>query len=347
MRGIAALAVVMQHFSSTAQDLCATTIPSLVPHGYVAVDFFFVLSGYIMCYTYLSSFESQGWRAAYGPFLRKRAIRLLPLNAFVTLSLLVLGFMSVQLLGKNLFFGELRYPFDIVTNLLMLQGLGIGHSMNGPSGTVGVEFVAYMAFPLLAACAFARQRWAMALALAASLLILTSLALPHPRLSLGAEDPVRDVLHCVSEFTLGMFSYRMARSDWGTRWLASDRTTTVVLAICLGLALLRIDLLVALSFPFVVACIGLNSGRVLRALSAPLPYMLGTVSYSLYLIHNAFRPAAFELLKWLHPAPLSPVQALTFALLGSLSVIPFAWLTYHYVEHPSRRLLLRRMAVAA
>ena len=51
LRGIAALAVVLQHFSATAQKHCDVTIPSLAPHGYMAVDFFFVLSGFIMSYT--------------------------------------------------------------------------------------------------------------------------------------------------------------------------------------------------------------------------------------------------------------------------------------------------------
>ncbi|HYZ61677.1 MAG TPA: acyltransferase family protein, partial [Acetobacteraceae bacterium] len=68
LRGVAAMAVVLQHFSATAQEYCRVTIPSLVPHGYVAVDFFFVLSGFIMAYTYLDSFRQRGM-AAYGPFL--------------------------------------------------------------------------------------------------------------------------------------------------------------------------------------------------------------------------------------------------------------------------------------
>jgi peptidoglycan/LPS O-acetylase OafA/YrhL len=61
LRGIAAMAVVAQHFSATAQSLTQTTIPSLVPHGYMAVDLFFVLSGFIMCYTYLESFVAPSW----------------------------------------------------------------------------------------------------------------------------------------------------------------------------------------------------------------------------------------------------------------------------------------------
>ena len=63
LRGIAAIAVVLQHFAATAQSNASGWIPSPVPHGYMAVDFFFVLSGFIMSYTYLAGFETLGWRA--------------------------------------------------------------------------------------------------------------------------------------------------------------------------------------------------------------------------------------------------------------------------------------------
>lgn len=344
LRGIAALAVVMQHFSTTAQELCQQTIPSLVPHGYVAVDFFFVLSGYIMCYTYLDSFESGPWGKSYGSFLKKRVIRLFPLNVFVVLSLLLLGLASSALLGRNIFFGALNYPFDVICNLLMLQGLGIGRNINGPSWSVSVEFLAYILFPLLSACAFARRRWVATAALLIALAGLTSVAIAHPRLALAADDPLGGGLRCLTEFTLGMFAYRVSRgSGPQIAWLASDKVAFGGLALCVVLLLLRIDLLVALSFPFVVLTVALNEGKAQRLLSRPLPYMLGTISYSLYLIHNAFRPAELTLMQYLHPESLSRVEALAFAFVGSLSVVPFAWLTYHYVELPSREFLRRRL----
>ena len=82
LRGVAAMAVVMQHFSATAQEHSQGVIPSLVPHGYLAVDLFFALSGFIMSYTYLDLFQRDGARA-YGGFLVKRAARIVPLNLAV------------------------------------------------------------------------------------------------------------------------------------------------------------------------------------------------------------------------------------------------------------------------
>src|ERR1019366_8292811 len=132
LRGFAALAVVMQHFSAAAQSLTPNRIPSLVPHGYMAVDFFFVLSGFIMCLTYLSAFQAERIKAFPG-FLLKRVARIVPLNVFVLLVLMVLGLISRVTIGSNMFFNDASLAFDLPANVLMLQGLGIGTNLNGPS----------------------------------------------------------------------------------------------------------------------------------------------------------------------------------------------------------------------
>jgi len=79
LRGIAAIAVVLQHFSATAQLHSSGWIPSIVPHGYMAVDFFFVLSGFIMSYNYFPLFQTDGIRA-FLPFFLKRVARIFPLG---------------------------------------------------------------------------------------------------------------------------------------------------------------------------------------------------------------------------------------------------------------------------
>lgn len=342
LRGIAALAVVMQHFSSTAQLHSKVPIPSLVPHGYLAVDFFFVLSGYIMCYTYLRSFQTQG-SAAYGPFLLKRLVRLLPLNIFVTLVLLVIGGLSFALVGHNPFFAPLRYPFDVVANLLMLQGLGIGRNMNGPSWSVSVELVAYAAFPVLIAGAFSSNKVVRGFTLLMALFGLTAVALSNPNLGLGSEGPLDGGLRCLSEFTLGMLCYRLSTSERAASWLKRDAVACSFMAASVALLLLRCDLLVALTFPWVVAAVSLNQGRVAQLLSGRWLHLLGTISYSLYLIHQLFRTAGLEALRWWHPEPVSGPAALIFAFVASLCVVPFAWLTYAGIEAPSRVWLRRWM----
>jgi len=109
LRGIAAMVVVMQHFSTTAQRHAAVNIPSLVPHGYMAVDLFFVLSGFIMAYTYHADFALRG-NLAMPSFLLKRAARILPLNTVTVVAIVLAGMVSGLILGTNIFY--------VSTNLL-------------------------------------------------------------------------------------------------------------------------------------------------------------------------------------------------------------------------------------
>ena len=83
LRGFAALAVVMQHFSTSAQTLTPQRIPSLVPHGYMAVDFFFV-SERLYHVPDLSLLDSgRVDLKAFPGFMLKRVARIVPLNLFV------------------------------------------------------------------------------------------------------------------------------------------------------------------------------------------------------------------------------------------------------------------------
>jgi peptidoglycan/LPS O-acetylase OafA/YrhL len=83
--------------------MCPVTIPSLVPHGYMGVDLCFFLSGFIMSYAYLASFEAHSLRA-FPDFLGKRVARWAPLNIAVLLTLMALAAVSASLLDRSIFF---------------------------------------------------------------------------------------------------------------------------------------------------------------------------------------------------------------------------------------------------
>ena len=283
------MAVVMQHFSATAQILCPTPIPSLVPHGYVAVDFFFVLSGFIMCYTYLDSFRPVTWRALSN-FLVKRVARLMPLHTFAVCAMLVLMTLSVTLAGHNVFVDFVPQPRDIVANLLMLPGLGVGRNLNGPSWSVSTEFAAYFLFPLFVLGMFEGGRLARAAMIAVALLLLGYIATLHPRLGLGSEDPLHGVMRCFAEFVLGMTAYRMYLTPRIAAVLGSDRVLALLLLGCVACLLLQVDLPAALLFPFMVASAACNTGAVARLPGAAAAIFSRRGSCSIYLIHGPFRP---------------------------------------------------------
>jgi peptidoglycan/LPS O-acetylase OafA/YrhL len=73
-----------------------------------------------------------------------------------------------------------------------------------------------------------------------------------------------------------------------------------------------------------------------KLMSGRAVYFLGVISYSVYLVHSVFRPVWLEAIQAMHPAPVSAPVALMIALVGSLSVIPLAWIAYTLVERPGR-----------
>jgi peptidoglycan/LPS O-acetylase OafA/YrhL len=326
LRGFAALAVVMQHFSAAAQPLTPRWIPSLVPHGYMAVDFFFVLSGFIMCLTYLPVFEREGMKAFPG-FLLKRVARIVPLNVFVLLALMALGLISRVAGGTNVFFNDSSLAFDLPANILMLQGLGIGTNLNGPSWSISTEFAAYFLFPLFIALVFNRNRFVSAATLALAFALLCAAAFRSPGLRLQNETIGDQVLYCFTEFVLGMGAYILFRARHAAGRNASDREVGLLFAAAAVGLVTGLDLIVALLCPFIVVSTALNRGLFARALSGGVPYFLGLVSFSIYLIHEPVRRLAVLLFVAMHPGPSGPVTALAFALVGSLAVIPLAWLT--------------------
>ncbi len=341
LRGLAAMAVVLQHFSSTAQHNASGWIPSIVPHGYMAVDFFFVLSGFIMSYTYLADFEARGLRA-FGPFLWKRVARIFPLGIAVTLIIVVLGQLAGPFGLTRLFYSlppDTGLGTVIAINLLHLQGLMPLYSLNDPSWSVSVELGAYLVFPILIYLNAAARPWVTAVYTALGILILLRLSAHDPTGGMAFRSPPFDLARCIIEFGFGMLVFRAFRQHGAICAIGRDGWTLVVAALAVASLLGRSDLAAVIVFPFLVLAFALNTGRPSRILSHPWLHYLGTISFSIYLVHQMFRETEFWLLRQIHPAPLPPSLALSCAAIGAVSVLPFAALAYHGIERPGRTAL--------
>ncbi len=104
LRGIAALLVVLFHFDRWAlPNLHLGPFDALIANGYIWVDFFFILSGFVMTHVYRSGFVNGKLGAAgYREFLGARLARIYPLH-FMTLMILVgleLAKLAVVLSGR-------------------------------------------------------------------------------------------------------------------------------------------------------------------------------------------------------------------------------------------------------
>jgi peptidoglycan/LPS O-acetylase OafA/YrhL len=139
------------------------------------VDFFFVISGFVISYVYSGKIGSTG---GYGSFLWKRFARLAPLH-WLTLALFVILGIIVSKLGIVL---QSTQMFDwscLAPNIAMVHAMGVCHSVtfNGPSWSISAEVAMYLAAPVV--FYLARTPVAGVAALAASLIAFTLMSTPE------------------------------------------------------------------------------------------------------------------------------------------------------------------------
>jgi peptidoglycan/LPS O-acetylase OafA/YrhL len=346
LRGIAAVAVVLYHFKEMT-PLPASPLSGIVSRGYLAVDVFFVLSGFVMALTYARGFASGFNTITYRDFLLRRFARIYPLYALVLVGMLVC-------IGCGLCPGSnLRNSLAaIIANVLLVQAWGVAGSINGPAWSISTEFAAYLLFPmLLKATLFGDgQRTTWAGIAAAGFLTIAAMAGPylqpsqHGMLDLYCSTNPLALIRCLVGFTFGLLTYRGTTSPAIMRLAKRDLAMMTVITLFVAALLLDVgDLVVYPLVPPLVLCAYANHGRPARLLGHGITYRLGTLSYAIYLLHKFVLWGVAQTLS----ASCLVVDATAFAVLLALAIF-----AHHVVELPGRRLIRgwslprRRSAVA-
>ena len=137
-RGIAALMVAIYHLHVVG----FITDMALVKNSYLFVEFFFVLSGFVICYSYEKKIKKA---SDLKLFMKKRLARLWPLHIFMT-------FLFIPFAVANIFFNvDLGDRFSLssfISNLFLVQALNVnnGVTWNIPAWSISVEFYTYFVF---------------------------------------------------------------------------------------------------------------------------------------------------------------------------------------------------------
>jgi peptidoglycan/LPS O-acetylase OafA/YrhL len=358
LRGIAALWVVFYHFSSEyLPQLDTKDFSHIIPKGYLAVDLFFLLSGFVLAHVYGAGLEC-GRPCRFLPFIRARLARVYPLHLFVlilfvSLTLVVNGahHRSGEIAAAIPLTGE-RSLLGLAANLFMLQGVHAGElSWNYPAWSVSTEFMAYLAFPLLLPMVWrAGPRLRLGLmAVLIGVLVGFSVATND---YFNQWDGFPAVLRCLAEFLLGCVAYvsfgRNEGGILGSDWLAFA-TLGLLIALLQGNGP---DLATVLLFALLIGVTVANEGRFAQLLNARPLVWLGEISYSLYLVQDLVKFATTQSLDAAgiqHRALSIPVSvALAAAMI--VTCLAVSTVTYRLVEQPARRCMkqgLRRRAGAA
>lgn len=351
IRGIAALLVMIYHFHQ--MDAAPfELLGNLIDKGYLWVDLFFVLSGFVMALTYGSLFAGGFDRQQYWNFLGKRIARVYPLYFAVTMAIsaysLVIygGYSGAHRPGVNLDQPVLAHA----TNLLMIHAWGFGNSIGGPTWSISTEWAAYLLFPWLAYFALYAGRYAAwLLALFATTLLVFVAVTPETGQSVrnGAMDiyHCKDflaVMRCLAGFILGLLAYRLKDNPVIKHWLGKDWCCLALFAVLLiTMALSLHDLLIYPLLPPLVLSLSMVQGIAARCFSWAPFHNLGILSYSIYLIH-AHALVLLQQLQLRLPTYLGADLANWVAAFITYAAVFFcAIVSYLTIEKPGRVLLRR------
>jgi peptidoglycan/LPS O-acetylase OafA/YrhL len=349
LRGAAALWVAAYHLLLPAGFVTGLAATAL-GRGYLAVDLFFVLSGFVMALSYGKMFRAGAGLQVFAGFMLRRLARLYPLYALI---------LAIRFAYTALRYGTFDLPrpwiaapmpapaLGIPANLLMIQSWGIASSSIGTAWSISTEWGAYFLFPALATLALWRgRRWAAGAVCAAAALIGVVAALNGAGAThAGALDAwdgttAGPILRCLAGFTIGMVVFRAAQNPAIARFAGAapcrwTLSALLLLAAATGLP----DLAIYPLLPALVLSLACGSRRIVLT-ATPLIW-LGEISYALYLLHIfALHPldltragARLILPVWCADA-VAPVAI--FAVLLAAS-----HLAYRGIEIPGRALILR------
>jgi peptidoglycan/LPS O-acetylase OafA/YrhL len=328
LRGLAALAVVLFHFNIFF--LPQARLP-FVNRAYLAVDFFFMLSGFVMAHVY-GRLLASNWRMHALQFARARFARLYPLFAVTTLAMVIVFALSHIPLALVSFSGG-----SLALQPFLLQQWAPGLSWDYPSWSISTEAEAYIFFVFCSGLLLAGKH--PRLIATGCLVILAALSSRHGG-SLNNFVGISALLRTLAEFSLGMLLYRAHSADLEfPPWLTVS--LSVVFA---GLAMImRLDLFMVAAFGCLIHYSARNTtGRVRKLLNSRPLVALGNWSYSIYLWHAPGHyavMAAFAAIGY-PVTQLGLASSRLLVFVTALAVVALSALHYRYIERPSRHFLL-------
>lgn len=350
IRGIAAWAVVLYHIRLSLTGLFPPEAIAVMARGYLAVDLFFILSGFVIWYNYAERLRDGGG-AETRLFLWRRIARIWPLHAAILLAMA--GFVAVlALTGRS----TAGYPLgELPLHLLLVQNWGFtpALSWNHPAWSISTELAAYLAFPLIVLAAdWQRASTALLVGIALALLAaIHGLFAAHGYTALGYGIERLGLWRCLAAFMLGNIMCLL----W-QRWRSAAFGGLLAGLACLGVIRAGLGLglpetaFAPAAFLTGLLALALGRGWLVRLLASRSLVYLGEISYSTYLAHFflfilwkiAFVDASLQL-GW---AGLAGFLALVLATSAAL---------YHGLEKPAQRWLnahpprwaMRPVAVAA
>jgi peptidoglycan/LPS O-acetylase OafA/YrhL len=304
MRGIAASAVMLGHLTGGNFQVAFPEFSLLFSYGYLGVTMFFVISGFVIPH----AMDAMNYRVPdAGSFLLRRIVRLEPTFIISVLLAVIIAFLAARTPGYR---GD---PFTLSLKEFLLQFLYLAPWFNEPwinlvAWTLAIEFQYYLLILLAAPLLLSRSRLLNGIFFSA--VIASSLITPDGRA----------VFRYLPSFAVGFSVFLFHSKRIGVQSF---------LALCVlfvGLTAINEDVVRAVTA-------AISAALILLPLNRPLPLLtsLGTISYSLYLMHQPIGGRVINLVMRVHSSWIQ-LGGLVAAVGASLLVATALW---YFIERPS------------
>lgn len=339
LRGTAALLVVVFHLMEASFPDPAK---NPLHHAYLAVDFFFLLSGFVIGYAY----DDRWKKMTIKEFLRIRLIRLHPL---------VIAGVLIGAVGYwfDPFVGDAQH----VSFLRLLEGVGLGllllpsptlpnrwtetHSLNGPSWSLFQEYIANIVYGFVGP-RLGRKALIAVVILSGIVVATTAIVLGNLQGGWGWDTFWMAPVRVAFPFFAGLLLYRL-----------NAKIHIPVAYPLLSLALLILFALpyfpqngiyeaicIIIIFPLIIAA---GAGGTVTGRTATLCSFAGKISYPIYILHYPF---IYIYTHWLYQNHPSQLLTIVVASCLTLFFIFLAWMAFRFYDTPVRAMLTARFRTA-
>ena len=350
LRGVAALTVVCFHLF---EAYATSHLDQRINHGYLAVDFFFILSGFVIGYSYDDRLKSMSAKA----FIKRRFIRLHPMVVLGSVIGAVMFYfqgcsawdvtkVSVAMLLTGTLMSALLIP---ATTGIEVRGVGEMYPLNGPSWSLFFEYIGNILYVF-----FIRKLPTKLLSL---LVLLAGLGLavfamwgPYGDICVGysmtGDNMLGGFLRLLFSFSAGLLLSRIFKpvKIKGAFWIGA--LSIVVLSAIpriggsehLWMNGLYDTLCFAVAFPLLVY-LG-ASGKTTGKVTAGVCKFLGDISYPLYMVHYPF---IYLYYAWVKNEHLTFAQSFPGAAALVVGCVILAYLSLKLYDEPVRRFLTKKL----
>ena len=349
LRGVAALIVICFHLF---EAYAINPVEQSVNHGYLAVDFFFMLSGFVIGYSYDHRIDT----VSSSNFLLRRLIRLQPMVLVgAILGAVMFYFQGCEMwnvgsVGLSSLFGTtLLNCFLIPSTMSMdIRGWGEMFPLNGPCWSLFFEYIAYVLYAFIFRKVSTRVLWwivplfAVGLAYAAFQGDYCNLGWGW---ALTKENFIGGMFRLLFSFTAGLFISRTYHPGIIKHPFVIGSIVLVVLTFMPNVGGHEYNWMngiydvfcITCAFP-IVMCIG-ASATAISDRTKRIVTWLGDLSYPVYIVHY---PLVYTYYAWVKNNELPFSSAYPAAIAVVVVSIVLAQLCFRYYDAPLRKYLSNR-----